>query len=92
MASATAVAAQYVFDDNAYLGAAQLLPDWADTLQRQAAEQPILDDCLTDQQSCPNKLKGMRHLLLKAEGLPRDKQIRLVNRYVNKRRYRRDRN
>jgi predicted transglutaminase-like cysteine proteinase len=91
MASSIAVGAQYVFNDDAYLGEARLLPEWSDTVTRNAAEQSLIADCLADQDGCSGKLKGIRHLLLKAQGLPRDRQIRLVNRYVNKRRYRRDR-
>ena len=91
MASSVAVGAQYVFDDGAYLGEAHLLPEWSDTLTRNALEQTIIAECLANESTCPKKLKGIRYLLIKAEGLPRDRQIRLVNRYVNKRRYRRDR-
>ena len=90
-ASGWAAAAKYVFDDVAYLGQAHLLPQWSDTLTRNAAEQIVIANCLANAQTCPAKLKGVRHLLLKAQGLPRDRQIRLVSRYVNKRRYRRDR-
>lgn len=91
MASSMAVGAAYVFDDEAYLGEARLLPEWSDTLARNAAEQILIANCLADAEICPAKLKGVRHLLLKARSLPYDRQIRLVNRYVNKRRYRRDR-
>ena len=91
MASSMAVAAQYAFDDDAYLGDAHLLPAWSDTLTRNASEQILIANCLADPETCPAKLKGVRHLLLHAASLPLDRQIRLVNRYVNKRRYRRDR-
>jgi predicted transglutaminase-like cysteine proteinase len=91
MASSIAMAAAYVFNDDAYLGEAQLLPEWSNTLVRHAAEQSVIANCLADQALCPTNLKGVRHLLLKAQSLPRERQIRLVNRYVNKRRYRRDR-
>jgi predicted transglutaminase-like cysteine proteinase len=91
LATSMATAARYAFNDDAYLGAAHLLPEWSDTLARNAAEQAVIARCLSDASSCPPQLKGIRHLLLKAATLPRDRQIRLVNRYVNKRRYRRDR-
>jgi predicted transglutaminase-like cysteine proteinase len=86
-----AAAAAYDFDDAAYLAPASSLPDWADTVTRNEAEQDLIRECLADEAACHPRLKGIRHLLLKAQGLPREKQIRLVNRYVNKRRYRDDR-
>lgn len=89
--SSVAAAARYEFDDQAYLGAAQLLPEWSATLDRNTAEQALIAHCLADQGNCPAQLKGIRYLLSKAATLPRDRQIRLINHYVNKRRYRRDR-
>ena len=91
MVPAVGLAELYRFENGAYLGAASLMPDWADMLTRQQAEQSDFQDCLKDAQRCDRRYLGVRHVLLKARSLNSDKQIRLVNRYVNKRRYRRDR-
>lgn len=91
MAPAIGLAELYRFENGAYLGAASLMPDWADMLARQQAEQSAFQSCLKDALLCDKQYLGVRHVLLKARDLDSDKQIRLVNRYVNKRRYRRDR-
>ncbi len=91
VASLVAAAAPYDFDGGAYLAPASALPDWADTVARNAVEQEAIAACLADENACHARLKGIRHLLLRARELPREKQIRLINRYVNKRRYRDDR-
>ena len=91
VASPVAAAPPYDFNDAAYLAPASSLPDWADTVARNEVEQQIIAECLTEETACHSRLKGIRHLLLKAQKLPREKQIRLINRYVNKRRYRDDR-
>ena len=44
-----------------------------------------------DEKACERRKKSLHVLLAKARALPPEKQIRLINRYVNKRRYRRDR-
>lgn len=82
--------APYHFDTSGYLGEAALLPDWADTMRREAAQAPALDACLADEAACPRYYRGLRHLLIRAATLPRDKQVYLVSRYVNGRRYQDD--
>lgn len=91
VASLDAAAAPYDFNDAAYLAPASSFPDWADTVARNATEQETIAACLADETACHSRFIGIRHLLLKAQNLPREKQIRLINRYVNKRRYRDDR-
>ena len=81
----------YQFDGTGYLGDARLMPDWAATMDRQASQSAALDACLADPESCPRYYRGLRHLLLRAEALPQKKQVRLVSRYVNGRRYQDDR-
>lgn len=83
--------AAYRFEDGVYLGSASLLPDWAATLARARAQQDGLQACLGDPATCANYLRGVGALLDRARALPRDRQISLVNRYINKRRYRGDR-
>jgi predicted transglutaminase-like cysteine proteinase len=91
VASPVAAAPPYDFAGAAYLAPASSLPDWADTVERNNAEQQTIAECLADESVCQSRLIGIRHLLTKAQSLPREKQIRLINRYVNKRRYRDDR-
>ena len=81
----------YRFDGVGYLGDARLMPDWAATMDRQASQSAALDACLADPENCPRYYRGLRHLLLRAEALPPKKQVHLVSRYVNGRRYQDDR-
>jgi predicted transglutaminase-like cysteine proteinase len=90
-ASAAGHAKYYQFEDGALLGTADMLPDWADMLSRRAAELPDFRTCLEDESRCDSRYLGVRHLLEKARPLPRQQQLALINRYVNKRRYRDDR-
>ncbi|MGH8166480.1 MAG: transglutaminase-like cysteine peptidase [Woeseiaceae bacterium] len=85
------VEADFRFEDGVYLGSADLLADWADTLARVRVQQPQLDACLADQDRCSRNLRGVHVLIDRARELSPDRQVRLINRYVNKRRYRRDR-
>jgi len=88
--SAVAVAAPYSFDDSGYLGPADLMPSWRETLARQADQSHVLDACLAGD-ACPRAYEGLRFLLTKAADLPEARQINLVNHYVNRKRYRNDR-
>jgi predicted transglutaminase-like cysteine proteinase len=83
--------AGYRFEEGVYLGSAELLADWADALERAREQQSEVDACLADRDLCEPRLQGMRTLLERAAGLSRERQLQLVNRYVNKRRYRDDR-
>lgn len=80
----------YQFDATGYLGEATLLPDWADTMRREADQAPVLDACLADETACPRYYRGLRHLLMKASALPRKRQVSLISHYVNRRRYQDD--
>ncbi|HEX7034721.1 MAG TPA: transglutaminase-like cysteine peptidase [Pseudomonadales bacterium] len=83
--------ADFRFEDGVYLGPATRLADWADTLARARKQQPLLDSCLADIDRCSRRLRGLHVLVARARDLTPEQQIRLVNRYVNKRSYRRDR-
>lgn len=92
LAAAPAGAADpYPFDDSGYLGDAALLPDWSATLARQLAQSRDLESCLAEADGCPAWYRGLRRLLEKAAPLPAERQVKLVNFYVNSRRYRPDR-
>ena len=89
---ARSVAADYQFDAaDTYLAEASAMPAWAHTLERHADERPELQACVADEAYCVGRLRGLRHALVKGATLDAKAQLRLVNRYINKRRYRRDR-
>ena len=83
--------APYPFDNSGYLGDAELMPDWSDTMGRQREQSRKLTTCLQHADDCEPLYRGTRHLLEKAAALTPDRQIKLVNYYVNKKRYRNDR-
>ncbi|MCB1684903.1 MAG: transglutaminase-like cysteine peptidase [Pseudomonadales bacterium] len=91
---APAAAAPYLFDDSGYLGEAALMPGWQQTLARQAEQSRQLTACIDDETTCSadqNRLKPLAHLIRKAHSLSEQRQISVVNHYVNRKRYRRDR-
>jgi predicted transglutaminase-like cysteine proteinase len=88
--AALPTSAAYQFDGE-WLGTAQALPAWSTTLDRQQAEQPTIERCLADEATCTAGTRGLRYVLSKAADLDRERQVRLVNRYINQRRYRVDR-
>jgi predicted transglutaminase-like cysteine proteinase len=82
----------YRFDEpETFLAEALDLPAWAHALERHAGERPVISACLADEEACEGRLKALRHVIQKGAGLKPDDQLRLVNRYINRRRYRRDR-
>ena len=90
MLSVPAVAG-YRFDTpDTFYAEASALPAWAHMLERHAGEKSALAECFANENKCEKKLKGLRHVIKKGADLEPDNQLRLVNRYVNKRRYRRD--
>lgn len=88
----SSASAGYRFDTpESYLADAGALPAWAHTLERHASERSIIADCLAYEGACEGRLNGLRHVIQKGAELDPEDQLKLVNRYVNKRRYRRDR-
>jgi predicted transglutaminase-like cysteine proteinase len=83
--------AGYRFEDGVYLGDARLMADWADTLARADAQQGEIDACLAATDACATRLRGVAALLDRARTLSADRQLQLINRYINRRHYRRDR-
>jgi len=66
-------------------------PAWRDTLLRHQIEREAIHQCLGDEKVCSQRLRGLRHILLRGAELGLEQQIRLVNRYINSRRYVEDR-
>jgi len=91
MLASISVEADYRFEEGVYLGSANLLPDWAATLKRARRQQPGLDACLAAPDTCPRHLRGVSALVERIRDLDRGRQIRVVNRYINRRHYRHDR-
>ena len=84
--------AGYRFDDpTTYLAEASALPAWAHTLERHAEDRSTITECLAREAACEGKLKALRLIMQKGAALDPDDQLKLINRYINKRRYRRDR-
>jgi predicted transglutaminase-like cysteine proteinase len=89
--SATAVAG-YRFDaPDTFLADASAWPAWARTLEQHERDRNAIRECLANEQSCHGKLKSLRYVINRGAELNRERQLKLVNRYINKRRYRRDR-
>jgi predicted transglutaminase-like cysteine proteinase len=85
------VEAGYRFEEGVYLGSAELLADWADTLARAREQDVEIKACLADHDLCPARLRSLHTVMTRAPELSRERQIRLIHRYVNKRSYRDDR-
>ena len=66
-------------------------PAWQHTLDRHHSELELIHQCLGEEQACPRQLRGLRHILLRGAELSLEQQVRLVNRYINRHRYRDDR-
>ena len=64
---------------------------WQDALDRHQTEREAMRQCLDDETACARRLKGLRTILLKGADLTLEQQIRLVNRYINRQRYKEDR-
>ncbi len=83
--------ADYRFEDGVYLGSARLMADWAETLDRADDQRADLTACIEDRDACERWLRGVHVVVNRARSLDQDDQLRVVNRYVNNRRYRGDR-
>ena len=74
-----------------FLAPAASWPAWQDTLERHYFEREAIHQCFSDEEACPPRLRALRHVLLRGADLTLEQQIRLVNRYINKQRYKDDR-
>ena len=57
-------------------------PAWQGTLDRHYSEREAIHQCLSDAEACTQRLRGLRHILLKGADLRLEQQIRLVNHYI----------
>ena len=83
--------ATYAFDSGELLGPASALPAWSEMLERHATQTGHVEACIEDQDACPRRARALHLIVEKGAELPRDKQIQLVNRYVNRKSHRLDR-
>ena len=83
--------AAYSFDDSGRFADAADWPAFAAMLDRHHATAAELVACRADAQDCPGHLKRVRVVLERGATLTREQQMRLVNRFVNNRRYSHDR-
>lgn len=95
LGGALALAAQfgfaaYSFDGERFADAADW-PAFAAMLERHDASAAELVACRADAEACPTHLKRARVVLERGAALTRQQQLRLVNRFVNNRRYSHDR-
>ena len=83
--------AKYEFVEADWLAPASELPTWYLAVQRHEAEARALRACMSGEGPCDRLQKSVGHILTKAAQLPEERRIRLINAYVNKRRYKFDR-
>lgn len=87
----TVNAAPYAFDSGDFLAESSAWAAWTEMLTRHAEQFGGLQACLDDKAACTRRMRSLHVVLAKGAALPRDKQVQLVNRYVNRKRYNDDR-
>jgi predicted transglutaminase-like cysteine proteinase len=88
-------AARYHFESNDhYLTRASDYPRWANLIARDALQRGEIDACLAEVERCPPRLRGYREIVVGGRDLSPERKIRLVNQFINTRRWsiERDRN
>ncbi|MCH9695340.1 MAG: transglutaminase-like cysteine peptidase [Gammaproteobacteria bacterium] len=82
----------YSFDTaEDFFAPADSWPAWQETLDQHDSERQSIYECLNNAAACASRLKSLRHVLLKGADLTAEQQVRLVNRYINRQRYKEDR-
>ena len=84
-------AAPYTFESAEFLAESGAWPAWTEMLSRHAEQLEDLRGCIEDQAACSRRTKSLHVILARGTALPPEKQVRLVNRYVNRKRYNEDR-
>ena len=84
-------ATPYEFDSAAFLAEAGAWAAWTEMLSRHGIQFDGLRPCIDDKAACTHRTKSLHVVLARGAALPREKQVRLVNRYVNRKRYHEDR-
>lgn len=81
----------YPFDAGEFLAAPAQWPAWGDMLARHAQQRPAVEACIADQQACSRRMRSFAFIVGESASLPRQQQIQLVNRFINRRGYDADR-
>lgn len=81
----------YQFDTGLRLGDASVFPAWENTRRRNDQQWLDFNACLADAERCSRRLRALRALVLKAGELGTKDKLELVNRYLNRRKYKPDR-
>ncbi len=71
-------------------GAEEYAP-WADLMARHRGDLSVLQACLSDAKACPHYLRGYQRIVHRARDLDARGQLDVVNRFINRRRWSRDR-
>lgn len=90
LSSATG-ATPYEFDSGAFLAEAGAWAAWTEMLSRHGVQFDGLRPCIDDKAACTRRMKSLHVVLARGAALPKEKQVQLVNRYVNRKRYNDDR-
>ena len=91
VSAATVNAVPYAFDSGDFLAESTAWAAWTEMLTRHAEQFDGLQACLEDKAACTRRTRSLHVVLAQGAALPREKQIQLVNRYVNRKRYNDDR-
>lgn len=81
----------YRFTTGLRLGEAAVFPPWWNTLQRNNVQSLEFDRCLAEVNTCRRRWRSLRALVLQARGLNTEDKLELVNRFMNRRKYKPDR-
>ena len=83
----------FSFDESKdFLAPASSWPAWQQVLdQHHLVEQADIRTCVEHEELCSTRLRSVGHVIRRGQTLPTRKKIQLVNRFINKRKYRRDR-
>ncbi len=84
-------ATPYTFESAKFLAESGAWPAWTEMLSRHAEQFEGLQGCIDDKAACSWRTKSLHVILARGAALPSEKQVQLVNRYVNRKRYNKDR-
>ncbi len=84
-------ATPYEFDSAEFLAEAGAWAAWTEMLSRHEFQFDGLRPCIDDKAACARRTKSLHVVLARGAALPKEKQVQLVNRYVNRKRYNDDR-
>ena len=88
--SPASAAKHYNFSTADWLAPATALPTWQAVVERQQHQRRDFQPCLDEPAHCQGARRSLQHILNRARNLDQEKQVRLINGYVNHRRYRND--